>query len=189
MKYRVSLTCLITHVNFIICMATSICDGGRHKGIRSLLLLLRIRRGYRVGIEVKVKEECIRLGFPYRRSAKLTSQNTAVYTGGEEQVATRALTEARTSRTFRGPMPHTHLGHAAYARGDLHAGTRTETPGVRVTYEVMSGCSANGWACFGKTRTERTRTGDENLIAARFEGPDGSSVHQCSSICLSEQSV
>jgi len=46
------------------------------------------------------------------------------------------------------------------------------------TYETISGCSANGRASFGNIRNERTRTGDENLRAARLEGPAGSRVDQ-----------
>ena len=54
--------------------------------------------------------------------------------------------------------------------------------GGSATHETISGCSANGSASLGNIRSERTRTGDENLSAARFEGPAGSSVDQWSNM-------
>jgi hypothetical protein len=53
---------------------------------------------------------------------------------------------------------------------------------VKETHETISGCPANGRAPLGNIRNERTRTGDENLNAARFEGPAGSRVDQWRSI-------
>jgi hypothetical protein len=50
------------------------------------------------------------------------------------------------------------------------------------THETISGCSANGRASFENIRKERTRTGDENLRAARFDGPAGSRVDQWSNM-------
>jgi len=50
--------------------------------------------------------------------------------------------------------------------------------GRRETHETMSGCCANGWAPLGNMDKERTRTGDENLRAAIFEGPAGWRVDQ-----------
>jgi hypothetical protein len=54
----------------------------------------------------------------------------------------------------------------------------------RVTHETMSGCCANGAAPLGNMHNERTRTGDENLKAAMFEGPAGSRVDQCSNMVV-----
>ena len=53
-----------------------------------------------------------------------------------------------------------------------------------MTHEMILGCCAKGWASFGNIRKERTRTGEENLNAARFEGAAGSRVDQWRSIIV-----
>ena len=55
---------------------------------------------------------------------------------------------------------------------------RQTLKGEGETHETVSGCCANGWAPLGNMDKERTRTGDENLRAAMFEGPAGWRVDQ-----------
>ena len=62
-------------------------------------------------------------------------------------------------------------------RGGKHAREKPEERGDG-THETISGCSAKGRASFGNMRSDRTRTGDENLNAARLEGPAGWRVDQ-----------
>lgn len=50
------------------------------------------------------------------------------------------------------------------------------------TYATISGQFANGFAPVLNILTACTLHGDENLIAAKFEGPRGFKLHQCNNV-------